>query len=508
MVRKEASYFMDNENKKFRYNDINERYITTNRFVMIGIQILYTLCLIYFLMKMGMKSIDVKLAVFCIVVMAVFTVLTTAYFLKNRNSRYFKYLISTQLVIVFVLFGLLTPAEFIISGFIGILAVCILYYDTKYTHSTAILYGIAYFVIWAVRTKTGVIERNVNEFYNLVIYLMVLYVVSRVGDLTNLFNRDSLGMVEEQKKKQQKIMDAILNISKEVKENVEEGAGAITKVFDSSKLVTQSMADISEATNETAINVSEQTEMTQNIQQAIEKTAADSEEMVSVANESENDITESLDIIANLKGQSESIGKTNDQVKGAMEKLQDKTKEVQSIAQIIYDISSQTNLLALNASIESARAGEAGRGFAVVADQIRQLAEETRQSTESISQLLEELTKDASEAVTSIETSVGAAEQQNEMIHSAYVQFNKLGSNIKLVIENTNTIAERISYLSDANAKLVDNISRLSAATQEITSNAEQTNEISESNYKNAKKANEKLSRIQENTEQFSKYID
>ena len=72
-----------------------------------------------------------------------------------------------------------------------------------------------------------------------------------------------------------------------------------------------------------------------------------------------------------LKQQSAMIKDTNHSVTDAMAKLQEKTKEVETIAGSIMAISGQTNLLALNASIESARAGEAGRGFAVVAQQIR-----------------------------------------------------------------------------------------------------------------------------------------
>ena len=60
---------------------------------------------------------------------------------------------------------------------------------------------------------------------------------------------------------------------------------------------------------------------------------------------------------------------------------------IQSLTDEILSITSQTNLLALNASIEAARAGEAGKGFAVVADEIRVLADNSRNTANSIQQI-------------------------------------------------------------------------------------------------------------------------
>lgn len=61
--------------------------------------------------------------------------------------------------------------------------------------------------------------------------------------------------------------------------------------------------------------------------------------------------------------------------------------QTQKILQVLKTL----KMLSLNASIEAARAGEAGRGFAVVADQVKELADETGKSAQSITQLMGEL---------------------------------------------------------------------------------------------------------------------
>jgi len=78
-----------------------------------------------------------------------------------------------------------------------------------------------------------------------------------------------------------------------------------------------------------------------------------------------------------------------------MEVSIEESKSVEQIKKLtadILNISSQTNLLALNASIEAARAGEAGRGFAVVADEIRQLADSSQTTANSIQEINELVT--------------------------------------------------------------------------------------------------------------------
>jgi methyl-accepting chemotaxis protein len=100
-----------------------------------------------------------------------------------------------------------------------------------------------------------------------------------------------------------------------------------------------------------------------------------------------------LDTVSRLRSASDDATRVAEE---AVNRASAMTQEVEALTQastaigdvikIISSIADQTNLLALNATIEAARAGEVGRGFAVVAGEVKDLARETAEATQRVSE--------------------------------------------------------------------------------------------------------------------------
>lgn len=494
--------------KKFRYTDENERYKSVNKFYFIGMNALYAMFIAYLLMRAFFGDLNKTFAFVNLVIVLAFEAVNLVVYFKNKAGR--KYgLVSVILGgIELFLLGANTDAQFVLFAAIVILMLQIPYFLPKRQGKLCIIYGVGLLIVNALRGATGQAVFDVDAMCSIVCVLLGLYVDWRLCHILKQFNDDALGSMAEQAGKVQTMFEGIVESSGTVFAEVEKSTELVGNLYEETQNVTSSMQEIVDSTQMTAENIEEQNKMTQAIQTAISETSERSKKMVGIAVDSNESIQENIRVMEELQKQSEMIAATNAQVNEAMHRLQKKTKEVEEIAGMILGISSQTNLLALNASIESARAGEAGRGFAVVADQIRQLAEQTKQSTEQITTIVNELNQNAEEVVTSVGQSVTATESQNAKIVTASEAFAKLNEDMMVLIRDINEMDQAIGELSDSNNVIVDSISQLSAATEEITANAEQVLTMSQHNLGHAEGVKDSIQVIEASTQQMQKYTE
>jgi methyl-accepting chemotaxis protein len=210
------------------------------------------------------------------------------------------------------------------------------------------------------------------------------------------------------------------------------------------------LSQILRAMEDLAVNVSEVSARTGEVNQISSDTNNLSKQGSALAQEAERGMKE--------------ITSSTDMVTGLVHEIMEEMSKISKISLVISDIASQTNLLALNAAIEAARAGEAGRGFAVVASEVKSLALESRKSAENISEMIEGLTKKTEQASETMDKSVMVVREGGKALNETLEVFNK-------IIDSVNTV----SLQMDNVAKSAE---QQAAAVEEITASINEVNTL------------------------------
>ena len=192
-------------------------------------------------------------------------------------------------------------------------------------------------------------------------------------------------------------------------------------------------------------------------------------------------------VLSNMIDSIEVISEEVENASTVIHELEEDSKQIGKVLEVIQSIAEQTNLLALNAAIEAARAGEQGRGFAVVADEVRTLAQRTQESTQEIKQVIEHLQTRTKNAVLTMDTSrnkaresvadVAKAGDSLNIIQSAVEKISQETAQLARILTSQNTIASE-TY---AHAQKIEHLSQESLNTALVTSEtARQINELTE----------------------------
>ncbi len=246
--------------------------------------------------------------------------------------------------------------------------------------------------------------------------------------------------------------------------------------------VARSVDAISQGVTETVRNMQSQNEMTSQISKIIDHLLEVKDDTIESANRAVDATESGGELVGHLKEKSDAIVLANQRVAEVAHELQDKIVSAEEIIQIIYQVSTQTNLLALNASIEAARAGEAGRGFSVVADEIRKLADNTKQSIDKITDLLQGVTMLAGQTSDLVMHSVQASDEQSSYIDQVTGSFTSISRVVDVLHNNMESLDSLSNELHESNNVIIDSVHNQQAASEEIAANAHSSADLSQSN--------------------------
>lgn len=314
------------------------------------------------------------------------------------------------------------------------------------------------------------------------------------GDLTvtsNITTRDEIqklgeyfnSMIEQQSK-----------IISYVKKGSEELASASEEISVSSEEISSSTEDITNNIQEVALNAERQNnsiiETSEVLVQLSSLVQIAQNKALLAKDNSKNTMDAAQQGRIKLEGTVEAIekiNKTSAETEDILIVLNDLSKKVNGIIITINNISSQTNLLALNAAIEAARAGEHGKGFTVVADEVRKLAEQTSIEANEISNLVNEMVIQIDRAVQSMNSSKSAVENGVLVAHetdTSFVSIMEAVDQIKKDIDQIVDVTKDEVASSDQIVKLIDTVATITETTtqnsQEVAAASEEQSSIIE----------------------------
>ena len=282
------------------------------------------------------------------------------------------------------------------------------------------------------------------------------------------------GKVREFVESMRGMLSSINEESKKLKEESDNSDEVSKSMYEASQAQSEAMQNLNNTVDQLAIAVNEIAENATTLAMVVSDTRDNS----NLANES---MKEAVEIskkgrkdMEQLAVAMEDIKNSNNELVSSINDVGKASEEITKIVGLIAEIAEETNLLSLNASIEAARAGETGKGFAVVATEIGKLAQNSAQSAENISRLIDDVRAAIDAVVTQAETSARNIEKNSELINTAVETFGTIYENIETSNEKLDLMIKDVQKVDDVATNVAAISEEQAASTDEILETSRQ----------------------------------
>ena len=258
------------------------------------------------------------------------------------------------------------------------------------------------------------------------------------GDLSKdipLLSQDELRDLEEIFSTMVGDLRNMISDMKEVSLRTKETNSSLTdlveKVLSNSKEIDQSARAIAKGSEEQTRIVQETSLRVDNGLKEMDKIVRQSDLTVSKINEARERTklgeANARETIRHLEGVLKQMAEYTEPIY----RLSNKVEKIKLVMSVLDEIAQKTDLLSLNASIEATRAGELGKGFALVANEIRSMAENSKDSSHEIKEIVNDILEDNKAVLDSLKKSQEGINKGHEIIHGIVETFSETLSGVK-----------------------------------------------------------------------------
>lgn len=422
---------------------------------------------------------------FMIIALAMLPVLLGYFFyLRDRETPMIKHTVGVGFAITYSVMVLTTEQASIYVLVIPMILLVTVFNDVKYSieiNTGTVILSLIMTIGGSYTGRFGYRGQDEAIVQVTAMLLVAVYSVytARTSDANN---QQKLDNIKEAQSRTEILLANISSMSQQMQAGMEEIYEKIDALNDSSIATKDAMTEVRCGTSQTAEAVQNQMSQTGEIGNKVDVVSTAAEEIG-------QNMELTLDVLEHankevdvLVTQVENSVKEGAEVAAKLETLDQYIEEMQSIVELINGITSQTNLLALNASIEAQRAGEAGRGFAVVAKEITEMANQTKDATVHIRQLIGNISGSITEVVRDVREMISAINDEKQSTESTVENFSNIQSNTLEIKKNIGQLNTNIEELKSANEQIVESIETISAISEEVSAHANETMEAQEEN--------------------------